>query len=321
MAEKQLSVLIIGAGNKGKFGPHNHADAFVKSGFNLVGFVDPEKFRESGLLRGVPVYETIDAAFNMIGHVDVVSVAVPDDQHELVLNDLIGRNFLLVFAEKPFTRSRQSAHSIAFHLAFKGCEAGERGRSIAVNYTRRYSPIFQELRGLIADGELGDFLGGSGFYGNGLLHNGSHLIDLFFMLLDEVKVHSPGVAITDVKFDDPSVYGFLEVRGCPVYLGVIPRPAVNAFEATLYFTGAVVRVLDIGRKIEITRTAARPDYPVERVYFGNDSNSWDVRSPMMVAVENIKAHLNNGTPLLCTSDDAIRVLKICEAFAPAKAAV
>ena len=239
--------------------------------------------------------------------VDVVVVATPDDTHEAVLNQIYGWG-RVIFAEKPFTRDFETARILVqkFNMA---------GQAVAVNYTRRFSPTFQGIQGLRLDRTFGDFLGGSGFYGNGLYHSGAHMIDLLRMLLGEVSVQGAGVKFFDAKQDDPSVFGVLLVAGSPFYLGVIPRPCVNAFELTLYFTNAVIRITDIGRLVELYQPIPRPDLPTEMVYPTKGLQSFDMREPMMVAVQNIKDYLLHGTRLLSTGENALEVLKICQAFA------
>lgn len=245
--------------------------------------------------------------------VDVVAVVTPDDTHEEVLKQLIGWP-RLVFAEKPFARESAQAEKILenFNIA---------GQSVCVNYTRRFSRIFQDVSRGIRRGDLGDFLGGAGFYGNGLYHSGSHMIDLLRMFLGEVKAYEPGSRIIDAKFDDPSVFGFLSAAGSPFYFSVIPRQCVNAFEAKLYFTKGIVSIQDIGREIYLAPTEPRLDFPEEMVYGESRIFACDDDDPMLAAVENISSHLIDGKELLCTGRDALEVLKICDLLAGEKVSV
>lgn len=63
----------------------------------------------------------------------------------------------------------------------------DRGILVQVNLTRRADPTMREL----ADGGLGRRLGvvqaAFGIYGNGLLNNGTHMVDLVRMLLGEIE--------------------------------------------------------------------------------------------------------------------------------------
>lgn len=309
MAEEQLSVLIIGAGAKGAFSDVSHAKAFSKPPFRLVGFVDSDYQKAvdaSWRFHNTLAWPNIYSALAQAGPIDVAVVAVPDAAHEAVLKELVGKRVRLIFAEKPFTRSAETARELLYGFM-------EHGQTVSVNYTRRFSPMFQEVQGLIRDGDLGDFLGGSGFYGKGLYHNGSHMIDLLRMLVGEVKPHFPLLPIVDSNPDDPSRLGMIDVGGLPFYLGVLPRPAINAFEATLYFTAGAVRITDVGRQIEVCRTKPRADYPQEMVY-ESDYETWDTREPMKVAAQNIADHLLHGVPLLSPAENAIKVLEVCEAL-------
>jgi predicted dehydrogenase len=305
MAE-QLSVLIIGAGTKGAFGPVSHAEAFKKAGFKILGFYDTnrEKAVQAAEKWGGEAY------YNW-GHVcrnetpDVISVAVSDDQHAAVLDEIGHKPFRFLFAEKPFGQSAILARNYA--EVFK-----ERKIPVMVNYTRR----FFITNGFIRELEFGAFLGGSGFYGKGLYHNGSHLLDTLAMLLGDVESVKALDKVYDGDPADPSVSAVLVYQGKPVYIGVIPRTCINAFEATLYFKKGAIRLTDCGRKIEICNAISRADLPTEYIYEedGEEFYQNPAKTPMDVAVQNIADHLNHGTPLLSPVENAIRVLEICEAL-------
>ena len=308
----EYSVLIIGAGTKGAISEVSHAKAFSTAPFHIVGFVDPDtgKAKTAAENWDCEAFADIATAFDRLGSVDVVTVATPDATHEAVLRQLVGKPCKLIFAEKPFTQRAGDARELLQSFsAF--------GQAVMVNYTRRFAPGFQKLASQIQDGELGEFLGGSGFYGKGLYHNGSHMIDLLRMLFDEVE---PGQVIGEVDDgnpSDPSVSALLEVKHKPFYLGVIPRTAVNAFEAVLYFSKAQIIITDVGECVISRFIELRSDFPTENVYGQRYSIEWPKvfePLPMEAATQNIADHLINGTPLLSPAENAVRVLEICEAL-------
>ena len=96
----KYNVIIIGAGQIGAFydTPEraeilSHAHAFYKHrGFNLLGFVDVNKFkaRKAAKIWGGGSYGDISSAFNN-NRIDIAVVAVPDEQHGKILKQLLVR--------------------------------------------------------------------------------------------------------------------------------------------------------------------------------------------------------------------------------------
>jgi predicted dehydrogenase len=85
-----------------------------------------------------------------------------------------------VLVEKPLGRTTEEAERF-----LTACE--QRGILVQVNLWRRADETFRSLAG----GRLAELIGAPqavfGLYGNGLLNNGTHLIDFVRMLLGEVK--------------------------------------------------------------------------------------------------------------------------------------
>jgi hypothetical protein len=278
MAQK-LSVLIVGAGTKGAFGPVSHAAAFKAAGFDIVGFVDPDlaKAQQAATQWGGEAFTSLEAATKYA--VDVVTVTTPDQTHEAVLAGLFNWP-RLVFAEKPFCQSTAAAK--AFLHSFQTC-----GQSVCVNYTRRFVPGFHLLKDTIP--HWGSFLGGTAFYGKGL-HNLCHWVDTFLML--------------DL---DPMAIQYID----------IDRAKLNVFEAVLYFEAGRLDIRNFGQRWEFTPSCDREDYPQDRVLVDGQPLHHDtgLDLAMEIAVSNITNHLISGAPLLSTSENAVKVLKICEALA------
>ena len=78
-----------------------------------------------------------------------------------------------------------------------------------MNYTRRFVPEIRSIREAIKSGNYGAFLTGTGYYGKGLLHNGSHMVDLLQFLVGEVGKVAKVSEIVDFYDHDPSVSALL----------------------------------------------------------------------------------------------------------------
>lgn len=274
----QFKVIIIGAGNKGATGLVSHAKAFSEQPFHTVGFVDTaaEKAKGAAEKWGGEAFTDINAAFERLGAVDVVTVATPDDTHEAILNQLIGKPAKLIFAEKPLCQSSDVARHLLQTLhAYQ--------QSVAVNYTRRFDRKFSDLKRFVPI--WGNLLGGTAFYTKGL-HNLCHWVDLFLMA---------GV--------DPEAIHYVE----------IDRSKLNVFDSLLFFEKGRLDVTKIGTEWRFTRACDRIDFPEKILGDVTEGPIPDwLKTPMQNAAANIASHLQNGAPLLSPGENAVKVLEICE---------
>jgi len=309
-----LSVLIIGAGNIGACfdTPQSemvlsHAHAFVRHpGFVLSGFVDADHDRcvsAANVWGGMP-FKSTDSAFQQ-QNIDVAVVAVPDECHYSLLKELANYPLKLVVAEKPLTKSLSEAEEILRLYRDKGI-------SLAVNYTRRFVPDFVALREHITSGEFGKYLTGTGYYGKGTLHNGSHMIDLLGFLVGEIKDIQSLSTVHDFYHDDPSRSLHLTLEnGAPFFMQAVDCRCYTIFEFDLFFERKRIRLTDSGVKIEtydVKDNALFAGYRnLEKVHVQETS----IAEALTAAVTNFHDHLVGNAPLLCTGVDGYKVMTVC----------
>src|ERR1051326_3014718 len=180
---------IIGAGRIGALldhpqSPHvlTHAHGYsLCEDFEIAGFVDRdlEKAKAASHCWGGQAFECVEKLFQERA-IDVVSVCVPDELHFETLLALAEQPVKFIFLEKPAVRSTAEANvvgSIYDRLQVR----------VLVNYTRRFVPEIRNIARAIKEGDFGAFVAGIGYYGKGLLHNGSHMVDLLHFLVGEVR--------------------------------------------------------------------------------------------------------------------------------------
>ncbi len=112
--------------------------------------------------------ETIEAAV----------IATPPQHRCAILDELPGLRAVLV--EKPLGGTVDEARAFVE-------ECSRRSIAVQVNYWRRAVPVFQALASGGLEEEVGDVQAVFGLYGNGLLNNGSHLVDFLRMLCGEIE--------------------------------------------------------------------------------------------------------------------------------------
>ncbi|WP_276620280.1 Gfo/Idh/MocA family protein [Syntrophomonas wolfei] len=308
------NVLIIGAGKIGAFfdqpGSENiltHAHAFAAHpGFQLAGFVDSDtgQAQKAASIWGGEYFNNLDEALHKY-RVDVVCLAVPDEYHYPYLQELAHRNINIIFAEKPLTKTLPEAREIKQRYSSLPI-------SVQLNYSRRFVPEIITLRNNIRDGLYGRYLSGTGYYGKGLLHNGSHLLDLLLSLLGDVSDCRLTGVINDFYDDDPSVSAVLTMaEGTPFFLQSIDCRAYTIFEMDLLFERRRVRLIDSGFVIEEYEIRESPLFAGYRNPLVVSEQRTSLSKSIYYAAENIYQHLDKGEELLCRLDDGVKVLSLC----------
>lgn len=306
------NVLIIGAGQIGAFYDKpdsvnvlSHAHAFsIHPGFNLLGFVDSDISRamQAAQCWGGNSFLGVEDAHRQYP-VDLICLAVPDEYHYQYLKGLAKDNIKLVFAEKPLTKTLEEALEIKQRYSSSSI-------SVAVNYSRRYLPEFVNLRNKIRSGEFGDYLTGTGYYGKGLLHNGSHMIDLLRFLLGEITGQSILKREYDYYPDDFSAALILDINNHgKFYMQNVDCRAYTVFEMDLMFSSKRIRIIDSGFCIEEYGVADSPTFSGYKMLQPSSAYNTSLSKALAYAAENIYEYLSEGKMLNCTLDDAYQVMK------------
>ena len=189
MPTEKFKAVVIGCGYIGvgkdsthsEVGIFSHAAAlFASPHTELVALVDcnPNKLDEAAMRFGVNNVFTDIKSMLSVTAPEFVSIATDQTHADIASVILDCPSVKLILLEKPMaTNAREGANLIK--------KATERDVLLAVNFSRRYATKFQSLRREISNGLLGKLQSVVGFYGKGILHNGSHWIDLLRLLTGE----------------------------------------------------------------------------------------------------------------------------------------
>jgi predicted dehydrogenase len=308
------NVLIIGAGAIGAFydSPDSeniltHAHAFTAhNGFLLVGFVDknPEQALRAVQIWGGTIFDSIDEAF---AHqkVDIVCICTSDESHYEYLKKVSSFPVKLVFAEKPITKTLSEAEEIYEIYSKKNIP-------VCVNYRRSFVPEIEQLKIKFKDGIYGHYLTGTGYYGKGFLHNGSHMIHLLQYFFNEIKYSNTTACEIDYYSNDPSLSAIFKISGSnPFYLQHVNCNYYTIFEADFIFEKARIRITDTGLKIEEYIVRESDVYAGYRFIEKTVEKSTLLTRSLFLSADNIYNHLSKGEPLKCDLDDALSIMKIC----------
>lgn len=310
---KKLKAIIVGAGNIGAFfdSPDKkicltHAHAYTThSGFELAGFVDNDlaKAKKAAAIWGGNAYGTLEEAWESEGNIDVVSVCVPDEFHFGTIKQVLKKPVRLIFAEKPLTQKIADAEEIIDLAKAKNV-------AIAVNYSRRFVPEFQAIASEIKSQKYGNFLTGHGYYGKGVMHNGSHLLDLIRLLVGEIKGTTVFAHENDFYETDPSVSAVLSLENGK-NLALLHTPATNftLFELDLVFEKGRIEIRDSGNKIEISKVLKSDTFEGYKYLVKDREITPSLNKAIYFAIDNIFNHLDRGEALLCSGEEGSKSLK------------
>ena len=234
----------------------SHSEAYAQHPrFQVAAVCDPDPDRLSAFSRKfgqVQVFTEHEDLFRSVD-VDVVSVCTPNAYHlEVASTAAKNPSVRAIFCEKPMGLTDVHADEIATL-----CEVNK--VILAVNYMRRWDPIYQAVRDVITSGLVGELQTISAYGATALLTSTSHLIDMMLMFggqpewvcgseqTDYVRlVHGledPG-GIALVKFQG-GAFGFLK--------GVSASPKHYMFELDLLFTEGRIVIADDGRSVRVYR--------------------------------------------------------------------
>lgn len=152
----------------------SHAKALaLSSEFELCCAVDPNEERRHTFQSKykAPAYSSLDEALQS-HKVDLAVVAIPTESHSGEIQQLLRVSKpKAILCEKPIAYTLEESRALV-------SECEKSNVSLHVNYMRRSEPGALEVKRRIDQGTIAGPIKGVAWYTKGLLHNGSHLINL-----------------------------------------------------------------------------------------------------------------------------------------------
>ena len=186
-----------------------------------------------------------DSLETLVESSDIICIASPDEYHTDYLAKLVDYDGIkAIICEKPL-----ALYPAAAEKALKLYE--HTSVPVFVNYSRRFMDGFKTVRSVICD--YGGFLSGTCYYGKGLIHNGSHMINLldYLLGLDDYEVTFKGLTICDFTQDDPSISFVLSDGVHEISFGFVPCDISTVFQTELFFERGKVVYNDATETIEL----------------------------------------------------------------------
>jgi len=210
-----------------------------------------------------------------------------------------------ILLEKPIAESVVQADRL-FSLA------EDSNTQIAVNYIRRYPPVYGQIRKKIAGGELGVIQHVRVAYTKGVLNNASHAIDLlrfFFGDPIEVEVLAAPFGLDE---SDPTLHFRLKFpQGFETWFSGLDAREFNIFELDILGTKGRILFADQGHTCQF--------YPVADTCLAHGFaqlesepvvEATSLGRAIFYAVDDLIAAIENQVPPTCTLADGRAALKI-----------
>jgi predicted dehydrogenase len=214
-----------------------------------------------------------------------------------------------ILCEKPIALDSAPAQKLVER-------AVKSGRLLAINYSRRYDAGHAKVKSILERGSLGKIQQVTGYYTKGIIHNGSHMVDLLRWFFGEVnKAEHRGISgdtLAGVTVDADLVLGDdvrVSLRGCD-------GSAFNIFELDILGTKGRIRIERSGNLITQWKVVKDANYPGYKALGEAKILSDRITNTTLHAVEDLIACLSGerNRPR-CTGHDALRALEVTQAIA------
>jgi predicted dehydrogenase len=283
-----------------------HSRAFrLHRSFAPVAGVDPDSDRQRVFSTeyGGPAYPSVRAALEA-HQPSVAVIATPTGTHAAILNEVLELSRpQLVLCEKPLANDRADAEAMV-----ELCRS--RGVALYVNYMRRADPGVIAVRDMIRDGQMRGPIKAVVWYSKGLLHNGSHFVDLMRYWMGSVQ--SARIIHRGRRWQDrdPEPDFALDQAQCSSIFLAANEECFSHYTIELVARNGRLRYDQGGARVEWQAVVADPDFAGYRVL---DSRAHILPADMMRSqlnvVNQLALALQGRSPTLCSGLDAFDTLR------------
>jgi predicted dehydrogenase len=285
----------------------SHARAFTTHpAYELVGGVDPSASQCDKFSR---IYncDVGDDLISMLKQTtpEVVVIAASTEQHGILLRTILEHvTPKAILCEKPLSYDLEEARAMVRLCREKNC-------LLYVNYLRRAVPGVREVKQRLQDGLIAKPVKGVAWYTKGILHNGSHFINLLEFWLGKTisfKVVHVGEAVD--RYDSEPDVQMIFPDGMITLLAA-RKEHYSFHEIDLIAPNGRLRYQQGGRRITWQKAVPDPLYdgyavlsPIEEeIPSESQITQWHV-------ADQLAASLNGEISTLCHGEDALQTLEV-----------
>lgn len=274
--------------------------------FEILGMFDSDPHVLSLACNkwGVPPLASLGRAIDLGG--DIILICTPDDAHAESLSGVLSASNKpkLVVCEKPLTADLLESKNIIDQYELSRIP-------IEVGYQRRYDLDISLMIKKINDGSLGKFIAGAMIYSKGILHNGSHGVDLLRYIFGEVVGVEVFGGRVDWREHDPTLDGMLRFHNGSVHLIAGDERHHSLFEIDLIFSNARYQLVDSGLKLSISSVKEDPFFPGYKILNSDEVRPSTLNYSLYAMWDHYAKALNGGEKFLSSGINALRTQEIC----------
>ena len=283
-----------------------HARAFsMHHGFGPVVAVDPDATRRKLFdeAYGGHSYRSLEEALAKQDPA-VVVIATPTDFHRNTLHQVLDlATPRAILCEKPLAHDPSDAQEMV-----QSCEA--RGIALYVNYMRRADPGVAAAKRMIDAGEIVLPMKGVVWYSKGLVHNGSHFIDLIRHWFGQIQ----RVSLDDVgrrwENRDPEPDFRVELAAGSISFRAANEECFSHYTVELVARNGRLRYERGGERIEWQPVVDDPDFAGYRILAEPPQLlAADMARYQLHVVEQLNVGMRGEPTALCTGREGVATLR------------
>ncbi len=288
MNSKKLTAVIIGAGRiaSGYDTPKSkavltHAHALsCHPKVALVGIHDTDSVRgEAEAKKWKTKYWQSQGEMLSVAP-DIVVIATPSETHKDLLISAMKVKPKVIIVEKPAVNAKSEIASIR-------SASKKYGVPVIVNFRRRFDASVSLVRDGLIKGKYGAVLSASGLYTKGILHNGSHMMDLARYLFGEMTFGKALFSVQDFSSSEPTLGGIATFERCPQFhLITGDERSFYVFEMAIVTEKSRIRFVDEGRNVIIEEVVHDKVYPEDRVLAKGKEKKTQLADAMVAMVDH-----------------------------------
>jgi len=185
--------------------------------------------------------------------IDILSICTWSSSHLEVCKKAVSAKVKAIFCEKPITESLKDADEMV-----SLCK--DNGVVLAVNHSRRWDKMHQDIKKYIDEGKLGEIQTVSAFYTAGIINTGTHLLDILRYFFGDVAwIRSDFAGKTSEA--DPSIDAYLYFKkGFGVALHGLNVKDYLIFEIDIYGSKGRIRIENSGYSASIWDVIEHPKF-------------------------------------------------------------
>ena len=200
--------------------------------------------------------------------------------------------------KKPLAQRLPDAQRMVVLAENSGC-------ALLVNYVRRFDPGVHQLRQTLRQGIIGDVYKAVVWYSKGLVHSGSHFMDLLMFLFGQPG--KPVVHTTGEQWHgmDPEPDFMIPIGGVHAHFLAARERCFPLHTAELLGTKGMIRYYNSGHAIEIRRARSESQGGPSTLAPSIEVIPSDLKRYQWHVLENLKRHLDESEHLLSDGRSAL----------------